>query len=102
IPTSCNITPFEIEVQMSWVAEEWAGLELGDARRNRRLIQLVEDLAAQPPASIPLASGGWAETKAAYRLLNNPALEWRERLEVHTQHTRERLVGHPVVLCIQG
>ena len=77
------------------------GLELGDARRTRRLIRLVEDLSAQPLGSIPVASGGWAETKAAYRLLNNPALEWRERLEVHTQHTRERLVGHPVVLCIQ-
>jgi Transposase DNA-binding/Transposase Tn5 dimerisation domain len=86
---------------MSWVAEELAGLELGDARRNRRLIQLVEDLAAQPTASIPLASGGWAETKAAYRLLNNPALDWRDLLEVHTVRTGERLQGHPVVLCLQ-
>ena len=77
------------------------GLELGDARRTRRLIRLVEDLAAHPLGSIPVASGGWAETKAAYRLLHNPALEWREMLEVHTQHTRERLVGQPVVLWIQ-
>ena len=77
------------------------GLELGDARRTRRLIRLVEDLSAQPLESIPVASGGWAETKAAYRLLDNPALEWRELLEVHTQRTRERMVGHPVVLCIQ-
>lgn len=74
---------------------------MGDARRNRRLIQLVEALAAQPPASIPLASGGWAETKAAYRLLNNPALHWRDLLEVHTVRTGERLQGHPVVLCLQ-
>ena len=86
---------------MSWVAEELAGLELGDARRNRRLIKLVEDLAAQPTASIPLASGGWAEVKAAYRLLNNPALDWRDLLEVHTVRTGERLQGHPVVLCLQ-
>ena len=86
---------------MSWVVEELAGLELGDARRNRRLIKLVEDLAAQPPASIPLASGGWAETKAAYRLLDNPALDWRDLLEVHTVRTGERLQGHPVVLCLQ-
>jgi hypothetical protein len=48
-----------------------------------------------------MASGGWAETKAAYRLLDNPALEWRELLEVHTQRTRERMIGQPVVLCIQ-
>jgi hypothetical protein len=76
-------------------------LDLGDVRRTRRLIQLVENLSAQPLGSIPVASGGWAETKAAYRLLDNPALEWRELLEVHTQRTRERMIGQPVVLCIQ-
>ena len=86
---------------MSWAAEELAGLELGDERRNRRLMKLMEDLAAQPTASIPLASGGWAETKAAYRLLDNPALEWRDLLEVHTLRTGERLQVHPVVLCLQ-
>jgi hypothetical protein len=86
---------------MSWVAEELAGLELGDARRNRRLIKRVEDLAAQPTASIPLASGGWAEVKAAYRLLDNPAVDWRDLLEVHTVQTGGRLQGHPVVLCLQ-
>lgn len=86
---------------MSWVAEELAGLELGDARWNRRLIKRVEDLAAQPTASMPLASGGWAEVKAAYRLLDNPALDWRDLLEVHTVRTGERLQGQPVVLCLQ-
>jgi Transposase Tn5 dimerisation domain/Transposase DNA-binding len=74
---------------------------LGDARRRRRLIRLVEDLSAQPTGSIPLASGGWAETKAAYRLLDNPALEWRELLEVHTRRTAERMQGQAVVLCMQ-
>ena len=74
---------------------------MGDARRTRRLIRLMEDLSAQPTGSIPLASDGWAQTKAAYRLLDNPALEWRELLEVHTRRTAERMQGHPVVLCIQ-
>lgn len=76
-------------------------MELGDARRTRRLIQLMEALAAQPTASIPVASGSWAETKAAYRLLENSALEGRERLEVHTARTVQRLQGQPVALCIQ-
>ena len=76
-------------------------MELGDARRTRRLIKLVEDLSARPTGSIPVASGGWAETKAAYRLLDNPAVEWREILEVHTRRTVERLRGQPVALCIQ-
>jgi hypothetical protein len=65
------------------------------------LIQLVEALAAQPTASIPVASGGWAETKAAYRLLENPAREWREIREVHPARTVQRLQGQPVALCIQ-
>ena len=76
-------------------------MDLGDARRTLRLIKLVGALSAQPTGSIPLACGGWAETKAAYRLLDNPALEWRELLEVHTERASERMQGQPVVLCIQ-
>ena len=86
---------------MSWARQEFEGLELGDARRTQRLIRLVDDLSAQPTGSIPLASGGWAETKAAYRLLDNDALDWREILEVHTGRTAERMQGCPFVLCIQ-
>ncbi len=86
---------------MSWAREEFETLELGDARRTRRLIRLMDDLSAQPTGSIPLASGGWAETKAAYRLLDNDALDWREILEVHTQRTAERMQGCRFVLCIQ-
>ena len=86
---------------MSWARQEFKDLELGDARRTERLIKLVDDLSAQPTGSIPLACGGWPETKAAYRLLDNPAVEWREILEVHTQRTVERMQGQPVVLCIQ-
>lgn len=76
-------------------------MELGDAGRTRRLIKPVEDLAAAPTGSISLASGGWAETKAAYWLLDNEALDWREMLEVHTRRTVERMQGQAVVLCIQ-
>jgi hypothetical protein len=86
---------------MSWARQEFEGLELGDVRRTQRLIRLVDDLSAQPTGSIPLASGGWAETKAAYRLLDNDALDWREILEVHTGRTAERMQGCPFVLCIQ-
>ncbi len=80
---------------MSWAQAELHDLELGDARRTQRLIKLVDDLSAQPTGSIPLACGGWPETKAAYRLLDNPAVEWREILEVHTARTVARMAGQP-------
>ena len=61
----------------------------------------MEGLWAHPSGRIPVASGGFAQTKAAYRLLENPVLEWREILEVHTQRTVERIAGQAVALCIQ-
>ena len=63
----------------------------------------MESLASQPTGSIPLVSQGWKETKAAYRLLENPAVEWREILEAHIGSTEARIQAQasPVVLCIQ-
>ena len=76
---------------------------MGDKRREKRLIQVVESLAAQPRASIPSAAQGWAETKATYRLMENPALDWREVLEIHAGRTEERILQYKpkVALNIQ-
>ena len=54
----------------------------------------------RPPASLPLASGGWAKTQVAYRRLDNDALDWREVLEVSTRRTGERMQGPLGVLCL--
>ncbi len=47
----------------SWAAAELGGANLGDARLNRRLVRVAERLGARPGASIPVACGGWAETR---------------------------------------
>ena len=44
---------------------------------------------------------GLGGDQGGLRLLDNPALEWREMLEVHTQRTVERMRGQAVVLCLQ-
>lgn len=54
---------------MGWVSEELASIDLGDTRRSRRAIHLIERLPEHPTASIPGACNGWAETQAAYRFL---------------------------------
>lgn len=41
---------------MSWASEELGETELGDKRRVRRLVKIVEDLASSPESSVPLAS----------------------------------------------
>jgi hypothetical protein len=87
---------------VSWAATERAGADWGDARLNRRLVQVAERLGAQPGASIPVACGGWGETQAAYRLLAHEAVTWEQVLAPHWACSVERMCEHPVVLCVQA
>ena len=48
---------------MSWAAEEFKSIDLGDKRLDKRAVLLAERLAEKPTASIPGACGGWAETQ---------------------------------------
>ena len=54
---------------MGWAGTEFEAIDLGDERRNKRAIRLVERPSAQPTASVPQACGDWADTMAAYRFL---------------------------------
>lgn len=38
---------------MGWASTEFETTDLGDARRNKRAIRLVDGLSAQPTASVP-------------------------------------------------
>ena len=86
---------------MSWAAEEFKGIDLGDKRLDQRAILLAERLAEKPTASIPGACGGWAETQAAYRFLAQEELDWRDILAPHWVCAQARLREHRVVLCLQ-
>jgi hypothetical protein len=84
---------------MNWIQYELGEIELGDKRRVKRLMSMVEKLASQPKSSIPMASEGWAETKAAYRLIKNKALDATEILACHAEKSKQRAAAHKVVLC---
>jgi hypothetical protein len=86
---------------MSWAAEEFKDIDLGDKRRDQRAILLAERLAEKPTASIPGACRGWAETQAAYRFLAQEEMEWRDILAPHWACSQARMREQAVVLCIQ-
>ena len=88
-------------IDPAWSAQEFAGIQLGDARLEGRVLRVSADFAAQPQATIPQACGDWASTKAAYRLFDNPKVEPAALLAPHQQHSRERMVGYPLVLGVQ-
>ena len=86
---------------MSWAAEEFQDLDLGDKRREARAILLAERLSDKPTASLPGACSGWAETQGAYRFLSQESFDWLDMLDPHRVCTCRRMLAHPVVLCIQ-
>ena len=84
-----------------WIEAELAECQMHDARHTKRLARLLGRLSERPVSSIPTACHGWAETVAAYRFLNNPAIGVQEILSGHTHATLERIRTQEVVLLVQ-
>jgi len=78
-------------VGQEWIEQELAAAKLPDARLEKRLRHLVEQMAAGLGRSIPLAFQDWAATKAAYRFFSNERICEEHILAGHFEATRERL-----------
>ena len=74
----------------AWVDRELAGCDFSDERLGKRFRSLLDQLAASPGGTIPLACQDWANTKAAYRFLDNDRVSEAEILAGHFQATRDR------------
>ena len=86
---------------MGWASTEFETIDLGDERRNKRAIRLAESLSAQPMASVPQTSGGWADTMAACGFFDNEAVDWRAILGAHTDCAMTRVEpAEPMVMAI--
>ena len=70
-------------MEQSWVEQETAKSNLGDARLNRRLGAMLEALEERPGQSLPTAFQDWSNTKAAYRFFSNENVSEDKILEGH-------------------
>ncbi|HUM93452.1 MAG TPA: IS4 family transposase [Candidatus Competibacter sp.] len=86
---------------MGWAEAETDSATLPDARLKRRLTRVLDQLSTQPTESIPVASGTWADTKAAYRLFDNDRVDAVDILDGHSRATLQGIAGEPVVLLVQ-
>ena len=73
-----------------WADRELAGCDFRDERLGKRFRSLIERMAARPGESIPLACEDWANTKAAYRFLDNKRVSEADILSGHFNATRDR------------
>jgi hypothetical protein len=75
----------------NWIEQELAASTLPDARLDKRLRYLVEQLAKGVGRSIPWACQDWAAVKAAYRFFSNDRVSEEQIMAGHFQATRERI-----------
>lgn len=85
---------------MTTILDEFDGCDLGDARREARLLMLAEALAKDPDLSFPEALPDRAALEACYRLVNNDDVSSQAILRPHVLATVERLKPHTRVLAV--
>jgi hypothetical protein len=87
-----------------WAEQEFGACELGDPRRTRRLVKIVQDQAAQPSGSYSQAAGGNRyDLKGYYRFLNSKRedLNLESLLQTHRAQTIRRMKRESTVLIVQ-
>lgn len=70
------------------VVREFAGCELGDPRREARLLEIVRKAAKDPSASLPTMAG--KQVNRVYEFLANEHIESEGILEAHFDQVRQR------------
>jgi hypothetical protein len=84
------MTGREQEDDESWLDREIAGSEFKDTRLRKRFGTLLEQLWRGMGQTIPLACQDWANTKAAYRFMDNDRVSEQHILSGHFQATAQR------------
>lgn len=84
-----------------WAEEELSLAQLGDCRLVQRACRLARAFWARPQAALPEACGTRAQTKAAYRFLDNPRVTMNSLLASHAQATGRRMASEALVLAVQ-
>lgn len=82
------------------VEEEYRGGDLGDERRDARLVRIGRRLEEEPSEGLPRLMGSDAELEAFYRFINSQAFDAEDILEPHVDRTLERCKSEGTVLAI--
>lgn len=73
-----------------WAQGEFGFAQLGDSRRTKRLVMVAAALAANPGGTLPSAFPDWSELKAAYRFLDNRAVNFENVIGPHLERSRAK------------
>lgn len=94
---------FTRSLPQEWAQQELESIDLGDRRLAKRLPGLLNDRLARPTQSYSRSFSSRKQTKAAYRLVENPAPEinFASLLAPHQLQTSRRIAAEKIVLMAQ-
>ena len=84
-----------------WAEQTFGEVQLGDQRREERVVTMATAMAADPAASLPQQMGSEGEVHAAYRFFQSPHVDYEALIEPHVQQTRAAMSQRRRVLLIQ-
>ena len=87
-----------MQSQQEWAVLNFGDCQLGDQRRTKRLIEVAEQFANNPSASLAVQNENWSDLKAAYDLLDCPQVTFEAIARPHWQLTRKRATGRCLVI----
>ncbi len=82
----------------AWSRENFGDCEFGDVRRTERIVKLAQQMAEHPDGSTPDQTEGWADLKAAYRLIDREEVTFAAVGTPHWMLTRQRAQGTVLVI----
>lgn len=72
---------------VQWAESEFGGAQLGDARREKRLVRIACALATDPQGSLHGSLRNWSELMGGYRLLKSPTASLEKVTQPHRDKT---------------
>jgi len=75
----------------TWGERHFGDLELGDARRSRRLPKLLDEMCKHPGGTLPDKLSNPADLRAFYRIMRSPQVTHSAVLASHYRATREAM-----------
>lgn len=84
----------------SSIGREFSGASLGDARLERRLSLIADQISLKPAESFPVIFSEESDRESFYRFLRNPVVSWGKLIEPHFDQTSKRAAGVTEVIAI--
>jgi hypothetical protein len=83
---------------MEWAQLNFGDCQLGDKRRTNRLIQVAQDIASNPSATLPNQIEAWGDLRAAYNLFDRDEVTFEAIARPHWELTKRRVTGRNLVI----